>query len=77
VYLEDGDYLGCCYLYPLGRRTPLTAELATLDVDVSWWVTEDGYARGYYARLHAALRHWLAEHFPFWPGVHYSNAELP
>ena len=29
----------CCYLYPMGRRTPLTEELLTYDVDVSWWVT--------------------------------------
>jgi hypothetical protein len=34
-----GQYLGCCYLYPMGRRTPLTEELLGYDVDVSWWVT--------------------------------------
>jgi hypothetical protein len=77
LHMDGGGYLGCCYLYPLGRRTPLSPALARLDVDVSWWVTQDGYARGYYATLHAALQHWLAEHFPFWRGVRYSNAELP
>lgn len=29
-----GAYLGCCYLYPMGSRTPLTAELISYDVDV-------------------------------------------
>lgn len=39
VYDSRGQYPGCCYLYPMGRRTPLTEELLTYDVDVSWWVT--------------------------------------
>ncbi|HYX84877.1 MAG TPA: hypothetical protein VE777_07890 [Gaiellales bacterium] len=76
VYERDRGYLGCCYLYPLGRRTELTEELLAYDVDVSWWVTPDGYARGFYTKLYAALRHWLAEEFPFWR-AYYSNAELP
>jgi hypothetical protein len=38
VYGPDG-YLGCCYPYPVGRRTHLTPELMAYDVDVSWWVT--------------------------------------
>ena len=29
VYDADGGYLGCCYLYPMGRRTALSAELLT------------------------------------------------
>jgi hypothetical protein len=37
VYDSRGQYPGCCYLYPMGRRTPLTEELLTYDVDVSWW----------------------------------------
>jgi hypothetical protein len=76
VYDDAGQYLGCCYLYPLGRRSPLTEELLTFDVDVSWWVTPDAYQRGYYTKLYAALRHWIATAFPFWT-AHYSNAEIP
>ena len=76
VYDAAGGYLGCCYLYPVGRRTPLSAELAECDVDVSWRVTPDAYDRGCYAELHAALGHWVAEEFPF-DRVHYSNAEVP
>jgi hypothetical protein len=76
VYDDGGGYLGCCYLYPMGRRTELTEELLGYDVDVSWWVTPDGYARGYYAKLYAALQHWLAEEFPFWR-AYYSNREIP
>jgi len=76
VYDTAGAYLGCCYFYPLGRRTQLTRELLDHDVDVSWWVTPDAYARGRYAQLYAALQHWLASDFPFWK-AHYSNAEMP
>jgi RimJ/RimL family protein N-acetyltransferase len=75
-YDDAGQYLGCCYLYPVGRRTPLTAELARYDVDVSWWVTPAGYERGYYTKVYRALRHWIATEFPF-PAAHYSNAEIP
>jgi hypothetical protein len=76
VYDTDGSYLGCCYLYPLGRRTELSEALLDYDVDVSWWVTPAAYERGDYANLHAALRQWLATEFPFWR-PHYSNREIP
>jgi hypothetical protein len=75
VYRPDG-YLGCCYLYPMGRRTELTEELMAFDVDVSWWVTPDGYERGYYGKLYAGLQRWLADEFPFWR-PYWSNREIP
>ena len=71
-----GAYLGCSYLYPMGSRTPLTAELITYDVDVSWWVTTDAYDAGYYTKLHDGLRRWLATDFPFWK-PYYSNVQIP
>ena len=71
----DG-YLGCCYLYPLGRRHQLTPELIDSDVDVSWWVTPTAFEAGYYTKVYHALQHWLALHFPFWT-PHYSNDEIP
>lgn len=76
VYDSDGTYVGCCYLYPLGRRTELSEELLDYDVDVSWWVTPTAYERGDYAKLHVALQHWLATEFPFWR-PYYSNREIP
>jgi len=76
VYDSRGHYLGCCYLYPVGRRTPLTEELLEYDVDVSWWVTPDAYERGYYTKLYAALRHWIERAFPF-AKAYYSNTEIP
>ena len=72
----DGGYLGCCYLYPMGTRTPLTEAVLAHDVDVSWWVTPDAYERGYYAKVHAALRGWLADSFPF-ENPYWSNREIP
>jgi RimJ/RimL family protein N-acetyltransferase len=76
VYDADGGYLGCCYLYPMGGRTPLTPEVLHHDVDVSWWVTPAAYERGYYERVHRALRHWLAEELPF-SAPYFSNAVIP
>jgi hypothetical protein len=76
VYDAGGGYLGCAYLYPMGRRTELSEELLKYDVDVSWWVTPDAYEHGYYTKLHAALQHWLAEEFPFGE-AYYSNATMP
>ena len=76
VYDTGGNYLGCCYLYPLGRRTKLSRALLDYDVDVSWWVTPAAYERGDYDKLYTALRHWLATEFPFWR-PYYSNREIP
>jgi len=76
VYDAGGGYQGCCYLYPMGRRTPLSPDLLHHDVDVSWWVTPDAYARGCYATLYAALRRWVVTDFPF-TDPHYSNVEIP
>src|SRR4051812_6899323 len=76
VYAAAGGYLGCAYLYPMGRRTPLSADLLDHDVDVSWWVTPDAYERGQYVKLYRALRHWVADEFPF-RAPYYSNAAIP
>jgi hypothetical protein len=76
VYNTEGNYVGCCYLYPLGRRTQLSEALLDYNVDVSWWVTPTAHERGDYGKLYAALRHWLATEFPFWR-PYYSNREIP
>lgn len=71
-----GEYLGCAYFYPLGRRTPLSEELAKCDVDVSWWVTPSAFERGYYEKLFRALSHWGVHEFGF-SALHFSNDLLP
>jgi hypothetical protein len=76
VYDDAGHYLGCCYLYPMGRRTPLSEALLAHDVDVSWWVTPGAYERGHYAKLYRALQRWVADEFPF-RAPYYSNAAIP
>jgi hypothetical protein len=72
----DGGYLGCAYLYPMGRRTELTEALARHDVDVSWWVTGAAYEAGYYEKAHEGLRRWVTGDFPF-TDPYWSNSELP
>ena len=76
VYDTNGGYVGCCYLYPMGRRTPLDETLLEHDVDVSWWVTPDAYEHDYYRRLYLALGQWIAGEFPF-RNPHFSNREIP
>ncbi|WP_309104699.1 hypothetical protein [Microbacterium sp.] len=75
VFAEE-RYIGNCYLYPVGRRTPATPELLEHDVDLSWWVTPDAYAGGLYAALHRALNEWATTDFPF-THPHFSNIEMP
>jgi RimJ/RimL family protein N-acetyltransferase len=72
----DGRYLGCCYLYPMGRRAELTEALLQHDVDVSWWVTPEAYERGFYAKAYSALRQWVTRDYPF-SNPHFSNREIP
>lgn len=72
----DDRYLGCCYLYPVGRRVSLTEEMMQHDVDVSWWVTADAYERGYYAKVYGALVRWISTAFPF-TSPYFSNSVIP
>ena len=72
----DGAYLGCAYLYPMGRRTELTEALVRHDVDVSWWVTAAAYEAGYYEMVYDGLRRWVIEDLPF-TDPYWSNRELP
>jgi hypothetical protein len=76
VHSAAGEYLGCCYFYPLGTRTPLSEELLARDVDVSWWVTTVAYERGYYEKLFRALARWGTQDFPF-RVLHFSNRIIP
>lgn len=73
---RNGRYLGCAYLYPLGRRVPLTEELLDHDVDVSWQVTQTAYEEGYYPKVYEALRDWTVRSFPF-QNPYFSNGEIP
>jgi hypothetical protein len=76
VYETDETYVGCCYLYPVGRRTPLSEQLINRDVDVSWWVTPTAYERGHYQRLYDGLCRWVVTDYPF-TNPHFSNTNIP
>src|SRR4051812_35579448 len=73
---SNDTYLGCCYLYPMGRRAELDDDLITCDVDVSWWVVPDAYDRGYYTKFYEALGVWVVTDFPF-NRPHFSNLDIP
>ena len=72
----DLGYVGCLYLYPLGRRVALTEELLQHDVDVSWWVTPEAYEAGLYRATFEALGAWMGDELPF-ANPFYSNTEIP
>jgi hypothetical protein len=76
AHAVEGEYLGCCYFYPLGTRTTLSDKLVACDVDVSWWVTPSAYERGYYEKVFRALQHWGTADFPF-SSLHFSNHLAP
>jgi hypothetical protein len=65
-----------CYLYPMGRRVALTDDLMRHDVDVSWWVTTEGYEQGYYVKVYDALRAWIETELPF-DDPYFSNLDVP
>jgi hypothetical protein len=69
-------YVGCLYLYPPGRRRPLTADLLRHDVDVSWWVTPTAYDAGLYTAVSEAVGGWIGGDLPF-TAPFYSNIEIP
>lgn len=74
VYTNQGKYVGCFYLYPIGERTPYNDQTKDYDVDASWWVTSEMYNNGYYGKLQMALANWLEGEFPF-ESIFYSNKE--
>ena len=76
VHTVADEYIGCCYFYPLGTRTPLSDEIVACDVDVSWWVIPSAYERGYYEKLFRALGRWGTEDFLF-TALHFSNRIIP
>ena len=75
VYNEQGAYIGCVYLYPMGVRTELSEQLLDYDVDASWWVTTEAYEQGYYSKLYRAIQEWMKQ-LPV-EKIYYSNKEIP
>lgn len=73
---HEGRYVGCCYLYPVGGRTPLSADTIHFDVDVSWWVTPAAHEAGHSVRLYEALVSWLDDVLPFTSPL-FSNQVIP
>jgi hypothetical protein len=76
VYDVEGLYVGCCYFYPIERRTALDDTLLPHDLDVSRPVTPDAYRRGCYEKLYLALQQWIANAFPSGTRI-FSNREIP
>jgi hypothetical protein len=71
--LEESECLGCLYLYPPGTRSENSRNS---DVDVSFWVTQSAYGKGFYKVLYNELSRWLTEYWKF-KKIGYTNIQLP
>lgn len=70
---DEKECFGCLYLYPPGYRSEQSKEA---DVDVSFWVTQEAYNQGLYAKLYGVLDGWLQADWPF-EKIVYTNIEIP
>jgi hypothetical protein len=66
------EYLGCFYFYPPGTRGEKSENA---DVDVSFWVTQNAYDKGYYPKLYGAIKAFLKQ-WP-WKNVSFTNEVIP
>lgn len=70
---DESEYVGCFYLYEPGFRGEKSADA---DVDVSFWVTQVAYDKGYYEKVYRELDAWLKQDWPF-NRLGYSNDVIP
>lgn len=65
------EYLGCLYIKPIKSRLADDRRKALFDAQAFFWLSSVSTSLAQ-ADVHAALEHWLSEHWPFravaWPG---------
>jgi hypothetical protein len=68
---SPAEYLGCLYIKPIKSRIAQDPRKALFDVQAFFWLASVPTALSA-ATVHAALDHWLSDHWPFravaWPG---------
>jgi len=74
--LDDKEYLGCLYLFPITYKYPDLAD--KYDLDFSMFVTKRPYNDGEYPMIYKTIWEWLKTDLPFEPKrIFHRNAEVP
>ena len=55
--LGDTKNIGCLYIYPSDRQG--------FEVEVTYWLTREGYERGLYSVIDDEIKVWLEKSWPF------------
>jgi len=73
---EETKCLGCIYFYPPRTGMSDATSGKDSDVDISWWVTQEMYDRGFYETLSFDIKEWVEKKWPF-KKVFWANKKLP
>jgi len=73
---DETKCLGCIYFYPPQTGMSDAASGKNSDVDISWWVTQEMYDKGFYKTLSFDIKEWVKEKWPF-KKVFWANKNLP
>lgn len=71
--LDETECLGCFYIYPFGEGMSSTIKPdGEYDIEVSWWVTQKMYDKGFYEELETFVKNFVEKTFPDLK-VYYAN----
>lgn len=76
--LEETECLGCIYFYPPKNKMSDANKSndASIEVEISWWVTQKMYDQGFYETLSHDIKEWVKSEWPF-KNVFWANKVLP
>jgi len=73
--LNETECLGCFYIYPFGKGMSSTIKPESgYDIEVSWWVTQQMYDKGFYKELQKFVKDFVEKTFVDMK-IYYSNIE--
>ena len=73
---SETECFGSVYFYPPDARMSHAKHDPGAEVNISWWVTQKMYDRGFYEELSFDIKEWVEKKWPF-KKVAYVNKELP
>src|SRR3989344_5770424 len=62
---EEDKCLGCIYFYPPRTGMSDAASSEAAEVNISWWVIQEVYDRGFYDDLSRDIKEWVETKWPF------------
>lgn len=73
---DESKCLGCIYFYPPRAGMSSVKGDDTAEVNISMWVTQEEYEKGFYPVLFKTVKEWVEKSWPF-RNVHYANKGIP